>query len=232
MQVTTLVTSICAVNMKQSTKIISSKTREDCKPWRAPNLNVSEESVFDYKLTEPEKITHRNQQQKIRQQAYEKSYAKGYMEGLAQGQKEIGVQLEYLQSIMATLAMPLPGFDDQLVDEMVQLSMSVVKQMVRRELKSSPGEVVAVIKEAISILPATSTDVTLELHPEDAELVRSALMNPDIESNWKINVDPVLTRGGCRVLTRSSRIDATVEARLNAVIASVLGDERMQDTPR
>ncbi len=229
---TTLVTSICAVNMKQSTKVISCKTREDCKPWRAPNLNVSEESVFDYKLTEQEKATHCSQQQKIRQQAYEKSYAKGYMEGMAQGQKEIGVQLEYLQSIMATLAMPLPGFDDQLVDEMVQLSMAVVKQMVRRELKTSPGEVVAVIKEAISILPATSADVTLELHPEDAELVRNALMNPDAESNWKINVDPVLTRGGCRVLTRSSRIDATVEARLNAVIASVLGDERMQDSSR
>jgi flagellar assembly protein FliH len=217
--------------MMSMSKVISSKTREDCKPWCAPNLNVSEESVFDYKLTEPEKITHRNQQQKIRQQAYEKSYAKGYMEGLEQGQREIGVQLEYLQSIMATLAMPLPGFDDQLVDEMVQLSMSVVKQMVRRELKSSPGEVVAVIKEAISILPATSTDVILELNPEDAELVRNALMKPDIESNWKINVDPVLTRGGCRVLTKSSRIDATVEARLNAVIASVLGDERMQDSP-
>ena len=149
---------------------------------------------------------------------------------MAQGQKEIGVQLEFLHSIMATLAMPLPGFDDQLVDEMVQLSMSVVKQMVRRELKTSPGEVVAVIKEAISILPTTSAEVTLELHPEDAELVRSALMNPDTESNWKISVDPVLTRGGCRVLTRSSRIDATVETRLNAVIASVLGCERMQDT--
>ncbi len=213
-------------------KVLSSKTREDCKPWRAPNLNVTEESVFDYKLTEPEKITHRSQQQKIRQQAYEKSYAKGYMEGMAQGQKEIGVQLESLHSIMATLAMPLPGFDDQLVDEMVQLSMAVVKQMVRRELKTSPGEVVAVIKEAISILPTTSTEVTLELHPEDAELVRSALMNPDSESNWKISVDPALTRGGCRVLTKSSRIDATVEARLNAVIASVLGCERMQDSSR
>ena len=217
--------------MKQSTKIINCKTREDCKPWRAPNLNVSEESVFDYKLTETEKATHCSQQQKIRQQAYEKSYAKGYMEGLAQGQKEVGIQLEYLRSIMATLAMPLSEFDNQLVDEMVQLNMSVVKQLVRRELKTSPDEIVAVIKEALSILPTTSSEVTLELHPEDAELVRHTLMNPDAESNWTINVDPVLTRGGCRVLTKSSRIDATVEARLNAVIASVMGGERMQDSP-
>ena len=85
-----------------TSKVISCKTREDCKPWRAPNLNASEETVFDYKLTEPEKATHRSQQQKIRQQAYEKSYAKGYMEGLAQGKKEIDVQLEFLNSIMTS----------------------------------------------------------------------------------------------------------------------------------
>ncbi len=216
--------------MMSTSKVISCKTRQQCKPWRAPDFNISEESVFDYKLTDPEILNHRSQQQKIRQQAYEKSYAKGYMEGLSQGQNEINTQLQYLQSIMATLAMPLPNFDEQLVDEMVQLSMSVVKQLIRRELKTSPDEIVAVIKKAISLLPSASAGVTLELHPEDAKLVRHTLMDPDDQSGWKINADPFLSRGGCRVLTNSSRIDATVETRLNAVIASVLGGERTQDS--
>jgi flagellar assembly protein FliH len=43
---------------------------------------------------------------------------------------------------------------------------------------------------------------------------------------WKIQQDPLLTRGGCRVSTGDSRIDATVESRLGAVIARVLGDSR------
>ena len=60
--------------------------------------------------------------------------------------------------------------------------------------------------------------------------VRHTLMDPDDQSGWKINADPFLSRGGCRVLTNSSRIDATVETRLNAVIASVLGGERTQDS--
>lgn len=216
-------------------KIINCKTRQDCKPWHAPDFNISEESVFDYKLTDPEKLNHRSQLQQIRQQAYEKSYAKGYMEGMLQGQKEVDTQLEYLRSIMATLAMPLPDYDEQLVDEMVQLSMSVVRQLVRRELKTSPDEIIAVIKQAIGLLPmnsagATSAGVTLELHPDDAKLVRQALMDPDAKSGWKINIDPFLSRGGCRILTHSSRIDATVEARLNAVISSVLGGERTEDS--
>jgi len=210
-------------------KIMNCKEQKDCKPWRAPVLDLAEEDIFDYKLSEAEKITHNQQQKKIRQQAYEKSYAKGYMEGLEKGQKEIREQSQYLNSVMATLAMPLPDVDDQLVDEMVQLCMIVVKQMVRRELKSSPGEIVAVIKEALNSMPDATGDITLELHPEDAELIRSTLMNAGNGSNWRIIENPLLTRGGCLVKTNTSRIDATVENRLNAVIGNVMGGDRDQD---
>jgi len=215
--------------MKSMSKIISCKERKDCQPWRPPVLDLSEEDVFDYKLSDAEKNTHNTQQQKIRQQAYEKSYAKGYMEGLEKGQKEIREQTQYLQSLMATLAMPLPDLDDQLVDEMVQLCMLVVKQMVRREIKTSPGEVVAVIKEALNALPDATGDVVLELNPEDADLIRGAMMQPGKETLWRIVEDPLLTRGGCRVKTNTSRIDATVENRLNSVIANIMGGDREQD---
>ena len=197
-----------------------------CKPWRAPDLNISEEIAFDYKLTDSGQITHRDQQAKIRQQAYEKSYAKGYMEGLAKGQRESHSQIQQLNSIMAALTIPLPELDGQVVNEMMLLCVAIVKQMVRRELKMAPDEVIAVVKEALSMLPDTAAEVTLELHPEDAELVKRSLFNPDAQAGWRIVEDPVLTRGGCRVLSKTSRIDATVENRLNAVIAEIMGDER------
>ena len=210
-------------------KIINCKERKDCQPWHAPVLDLSEEDVFDYKLSDAEKTTHNQQQQKIRQQAYEKSYAKGYMEGLDKGQKEIREQTQYLQSLMATLSMPLPDLDDQLVNEMVQLCMVVVKQMVRREIKTSPGEIVAVIKEALNSLPDATGDVTLELHPKDSELIKSSMMQAGNETHWRIVEDPLLSRGGCRVKTNTSRIDATVENRLNSVIANIMNGEREQD---
>jgi len=40
--------------------------------------------------------------------------------------------------------------------------------------------------------------------------------------------DPVITRGGCRISSENSSIDAQVETRLGAAIAAVLGDERIQ----
>jgi flagellar assembly protein FliH len=207
---------------------------EECKPWRAPDLdmkgNDNDNDNYDFNLSGLESIAHREQQQIIRQQSYEKSYAKGYMEGLEQGQKEIREQVGRLQAVMTTLAKPLIELDSRVVDELVQLSMAAVKQMVRRELKISPGEVVAVLKEALNLLPVTKGDVTLELHPEDAHLIRESLMNPVANPGWKIVEDPLLTRGGCRVLTKTTRIDATVENRINAVIAEVMGGERKVDS--
>jgi len=215
--------------MKNISRVLASEVSENCKPWQAPNLNINNDNNYDFKLVNPENINHREQQEKIRQQSYEKSFAKGYMEGIAQGQKEIKEQVSYLHSLMATLAMPLPDLDNQVVDELVQLSMAVVKQMVRRELKISPGEIVAVVREALSLLPVAAAEITLELHPDDALLIRENLVSSASEPGWNIVEDTLLTRGGCRVLTNTSRIDATVEKRMNTVIAEVMGGERKMD---
>ena len=197
-------------------KILPGDLSRACQPWQAPHFKQSTAGTSTLRT--------RKQQDQIEQEAYEQ-------EGLEQGRKEINEQISYLQSVMASLAMPLLDLDKQVVDELVELSMAVVRQMVRRELKISPGEVVAVVKEALSLLPVTAGNVQLVLHPEDAVLVRNALLGPDTESPWQIIEDPVLSRGGCRVLTNTSRIDATVENRLNAVIAAVMGGERQVDQP-
>jgi flagellar assembly protein FliH len=217
--------------MMNMSRIVNCEAIKDCKPWRAPNLVLTTESSYDFGENNNTSLNGltREQQTQISQQAYEKSYAKGYMEGLAKGQKEMREQLEHIPTILAALAMPLPEVDNQVVDELAQLSMAVVKQMVRRELKISPGEIVAVVREALSMLPATPAEITLELHPDDATLIRDTLVSTSTELNWKIVEDPLLTRGGCRVLTSTSRIDASVEKRMNAIIADVMGGERMID---
>jgi len=202
-------------------KVLPGDSSKDCQPWQAPQFKQSEAGANSLRT--------RKQQEQTEKQAYDQGFSQGYNEGLEQGQQEINEQIAYLQSIMATLAMPLLDLDKQIVDELVDLSMAVVRQMVRRELKISPGEVVAVVKDALSLLPVTAGDVRLVLHPEDATLVRNALLGSDTEPPWQIIEDPVLSRGGCRVLTNASRIDATVENRINAAIAAVMGGERQVD---
>ena len=99
---------------------------------------------------------------------------------------------------------------------------------VRRELRTDPTQVVAIIRQTVALLPAAARDVRVHLHPEDAQLVRERLVEPQSARAWTIVEDPITSRGGCRVTTDTALIDARVESRIGAAIAAVLGNERAE----
>ena len=112
---------------------------------------------------------------------------------------------------------------------MLYLSTAVAKQIVRREIKTDPGQIIAVVREAISALPVAAREIKLRLHPEDAALVKQSISIPEGEQRWRIIDDPVLSRGDCKVETESSRIDATVDQRVAEIAAALFGGEREAD---
>ncbi len=165
----------------------------------------------------------------IQRQAYEEAYAQGREEGRAEGRGEIDGQALQLKGILDQLSKPLDEVDDRVLEELVQLAVAVARHMVRRELRADPGQVVAIVREALEQLPIASTDIRLHLHPEDAALIRETLPLRDGETRWHIVESPVMSRGGCRVETGISQIDATVETRFSAIVAALMGGEREDD---
>lgn len=177
------------------------------------------------------KVPTANELEKIQQQASKEASEKGYQEGLAKGlqagKAQIAQQAGALKGLMHSLAEPLDELDERVENELTELAILIAKQLIRRELKIDSGQVVSVVKEAIAALPSSSQNIKLHLHPEDASLVKSALSLDETEvDHWRVIEDPVMTRGGCRVLTDNSQIDATIENRLSTIIAKALGDER------
>lgn len=172
-----------------------------------------------------------------RQAGYEKGleegrkegFEQGRQQGIEQGREKIERRIREFEKLMDLLDEPLNELDEQVEEELVALSVAIAKQLVRRELQTANDRIVAVIREAIQALPSYSRNIRISMHPEDAELVRSVLRVDEAEPKWEILEDPLLTRGGCLVETQTSRIDATLENRLNQVIAAVLGGERGQD---
>jgi len=160
-------------------------------------------------------------------------FAKGYEDGMAAARKEIDAALAklrarvaHLDSIIGSLARPFEQLDAEVEEQLTLLALTVGKQMVRRELRTDPAQVITVIRESVGRLPAAARDVRVHLHPEDAAVVRELLAQPSSERAWSIVEDPALTRGGCMVKTDISQIDARLDARLNAVVAAAFGDER------
>jgi flagellar assembly protein FliH len=171
--------------------------------------------------------------EEIERNAFQESFAAGKEAGLAAARAEtqqaldqLKAQVAQLESMFTLLARPLQDLDAQVEQQLVSLALTVARQLVRRELKMDPAQVIAVIRESVGLLPATARDVRVHLHPEDAAVVRERLATPSAERAWTIVEDPVMTRGGCRVMTDTAQIDARLETRIGTVISTVLGDER------
>jgi flagellar assembly protein FliH len=169
----------------------------------------------------------------VEQRAYQEAFTKGHEAGLAAARAETQQQLDRLkqqagriESIAQLLAQPLRELDAQVQEQLVGLALTVASQLVRRELRADPAQVIAVIRETVTMLPASARDVRVHLHPEDAAIVRERLATPGAERAWTVVEDPVMTRGGCRVTTDTASIDARLESRMAAAISAVLGDER------
>jgi flagellar assembly protein FliH len=169
----------------------------------------------------------------IEREAWDKGYAEGREAGLAAAtqqqqaaQAEIDRRVQHLGSILEFMAKPIAEVDDQVQRQMAMLAGAIARQVVRRELKIQPDDIIGVIRDTVSLLPVAARDVRVHLNPEDANLVRSRLAEVTSERAWSITEDPILPRGGCRVSSENSTIDAQVEQRLGAAIATVLGDER------
>jgi flagellar assembly protein FliH len=167
--------------------------------------------------------------EQIEREAREQGFRQGLEEGRQAGRDALAREAENLRRVLDSLAPLAQGLDAGFEEELVTLAVTIARQLVRRELRADPGQIVAVVREAIAVLPASQRRIRLHLHPEDAHIVREALHLSELEQPWKIIEDPTLTRGGALLETESSRVDATLESRLNAVIAEVWGGERRGD---
>jgi flagellar assembly protein FliH len=169
----------------------------------------------------------------VEREAWDKGYAEGRTAGLAAAQQEqraaqaeIDRRVQQLGSILEFMARPMAEVDDQVQRQLAMLAGAIARQVVRREIKLQPDDIIGLIRDTVSLLPVTAREVRVHLNPEDAKLVRSRLAEVTSERAWSITEDPILPRGGCRVTSENSTIDAQVEQRLGAAIAAVLGDER------
>ena len=165
----------------------------------------------------------------LQAEAYKEAFAQGLDEGRAAGRAEVRAQVERLDGMFYDLAKPFKELDDEVERELLTLAMALARQIVRRELKIHPDEIVAVIRETVALLPMTARDIRVHLNPEDAKLVRSRMVEAGSDRSWNIAEDPLVSRGGCRVSSENSTIDATLEQRLGAAIAGALGDWRVSD---
>ena len=209
----------------------------EIRQWLPPDMGEGNKPSTGRRIQPPSAPPTAQELEAIQQQAYEEGFEKGkqegfefgHKEGLSQAQLELQRYTARMNDLFQTFEHPLRNLDNQVEKELLALVIAIVKQLVRREVKSDPNLIIGVVREALSVLPVSSRNVRLLLHPEDAELIREVYALGDTEVGWHLIEDPVINRGGCKVVTDTSQIDATLESRLASLIAPLLAGARAID---
>lgn len=159
--------------------------------------------------------------QQIQTQAHQEGFSAGHLEGRAKG----AADAERMKQVLAGLEAALQQFDQQVAQDVLALALDISRQMLRQALKVKPGLVLALVREAMNSLPQASNHPHLILNPEDARVVRSFMETELAHSAWKIQEDSRIERGGCRIESANSEIDATMDTRWKRIVAALGRDD-------
>jgi flagellar assembly protein FliH len=151
-------------------------------------------------------------------------HQEGYQAGYAEGAHKAALETEQLAALVVSMGHAIQEVDQQVAQSLLNLSLELAQQMVHQALKVNPEILLPLVRDAISGLPHFNPGAHLVLHPEDAELVRSRMGEQLTHSGWKIFEDAKVIKGGVRIETANSQIDATLETRWKR-IAENLGQD-------
>ena len=171
--------------------------------------------------------------QAIKDQAYQEAYASGYKEayeighkegrqaGLEETKIELNVAITQFMSVLTSFNEDIQKAQQTIGQDLIDLAIDLAQKMTTTRFEMEPEIITSIISEAIASIPSIHQPAQLFLHPNDALIVQQfigELLNPEV---WKIQIDPHLERGGCRIETAQNIVDATRTTRWQRLTESI-----------
>lgn len=179
-------------------------------PEKAAAVDTDDETPAPFRFPTADDI------EKLQQEAHREGYAAGYEEGTAR----VRMEAMRLHSVVEQLEEALAALDNSIAREVLNLGVEIARNVVRQTIRVNPEVVVAVVREAINQLPHQHT--AIYLNPEDASVVRSHIGDQLTHAGHRIFEDGAIARGGCKVESGGSQIDATVPTRWDRIVESLV----------
>lgn len=141
--------------------------------------------------------------------------AESYQEGLSAARSELDSVAGALVNAGRELEAARAAAAGEVEVAAVNLALRIAEKVLGGELEARPELVVEVVRGALRRM-SEPLPATLLVNPEDAELVRGALVEFAVEHGGELTVreDRRVERGGCIVRTAAGEIDAQIAAQL------------------
>lgn len=162
-----------------------------------------------------------------RERGHRDGLSAGYQEGQQQGQtagrQEALTKFDGLarplEAALADLRRLQADYQSALRKEVVDLVAKVARQVVRCELTLQPAQLLALVDEALSVMPPAADGIEIFMHPEERQRILE--LAPERTVGWTLLADPSLALGECRVKVGDREADAGCQQRLSAVMDQV-----------
>jgi flagellar assembly protein FliH len=162
--------------------------------------------------------------------------AQGMQAGLQQGYSEGSQALEEFEcrtaaEVVRQMQQLLEGFrgemaalESQVASDLVSLAIDIARQVLRREISCGAAALLPAAREALRALGEGASQLELHLNPADADLLANQL--EAVQAGLcRVQEDPAMPLGGCRVEADTGVAEAGFEARWQAVMAALGREE-------
>lgn len=144
--------------------------------------------------------------------AREAAYEEGVQAGREQAVREVEQTVERMGKVLSELAGMRMRLRREAEADLVQLSLSIARRILRRELSVDPEAIGALVKSALEKIQ--SRELTrVRIHPEQATALRQCMAKLHA-GTVEIQADAALRPGDLIFETRRGDLDASVETQL------------------
>lgn len=148
----------------------------------------------------------------------------GFEAALKTEEKRIRESLAPLEDVLKQLQQVLPAQEAALREGLVALAVRLARNLFDAELALKPEHIQTLVHNAVQALPNADERLVIELHPDDLALVERIA-----DSHWQLQTSDDLSRGGCRVRSRFSYVDYSLEHRFRQQLSNLLAQAGLSE---
>jgi len=197
----------------------------DCAEWIFPDFgNMHSPTIKKtaaHGLPTAEEIEH------IYQDARKEGYKNGYDAGIDAAKNEINASIAAMTEFMQILQEPYKQISSDVIETIKHIAIIIAGQIIRREINIDDKNIIAAINKSLSLVDEIEKPLSIHVNPGDVSIVKEYLSH--MGKGIKFIEDVTIARGGCRIDTSVSVIDATIEAQITEISATLFGGSRIED---
>ncbi|PND36004.1 flagellar biosynthesis protein [Paucibacter aquatile] len=153
----------------------------------------------------------------------------GYQDGYRDGMAALDAfKKSFAQQMSAQIGQLVSSFDadfraleDEMARSLARCAVELARQVVRSEITQRPEHIAKVAHDAVEALQLSARHVRVRVNPSDYPLVQEGAGEELRARDAQLLPDPEVPRGGCRVDSDISSVDASLAARWQQAAAAM-----------